>query len=86
MDILHVQIVRRDRVGDRVRRHQLRLLDREARHLLRVNLQRVVAELRAADSLEAVRPRREVRIALDPMNAVDVHDAGGDVIRAIFVL
>ena len=52
--VLHVQVVGRHRVRDRVRRHELRLLERESRHVLRIDFERLVPELCAADGLEAV--------------------------------
>ena len=70
-----MQVERRDRVGDRVRRHVVRALVRVAHHILRVDLDRVVAELVPRDRLETLRALRQIRVALHPAERVEVHGA-----------
>ena len=71
----HVQVVGGHRVGHRVGRHVVRLLLREREHVLRVNLHRVVSQLRLGHRFQAVGPGGKIRIALHPGEGVEVQRA-----------
>ncbi|GIX61373.1 uncharacterized protein BcabD6B2_08080 [Babesia caballi] len=73
VDVLHVQIVGRHRVRDAVHRQRLRVVLRVGHHLLRVQLRRVVLELDLAHLLQRPRAEGQVRVALHPLVAVQVH-------------
>jgi hypothetical protein len=61
-----VEVEGRDRVGDGVGGHGRGVAASERDHVLRVDLDRVVAELGLGDGLEAAGALREVGVAVDP--------------------
>ena len=72
MHVLHVQVIGGYGVGDRVRRHELGLLDGEARHVLGIDLEGIISELGAAYGFETMRARRQVGVAPHPVNAINM--------------
>mmetsp|Transcript_127844 Transcript_127844/g.368147 ORF Transcript_127844/g.368147 Transcript_127844/m.368147 type:complete len:254 (-) Transcript_127844:855-1616(-) len=79
VDVLLVQVVRRHRVGDGVRSQLLRPFFGEGRHILGVQLDRVVLQLVPRHGLQASGPARQVGVALHPSEAVQVDDPSAGV-------
>mmetsp|Transcript_50911 Transcript_50911/g.118620 ORF Transcript_50911/g.118620 Transcript_50911/m.118620 type:complete len:370 (-) Transcript_50911:242-1351(-) len=72
VDVLHVEVVRGDGIGHRVRCQLLRPLACEGGHVLWVKLHWVVLQLVPRDGFEAPRSARKIRVTLHPREAVQV--------------
>eukprot|EP00906_Rhabdomonas_costata_P026495 RCo037720 len=75
--VLHVQVVRRDGIGDGVARHPLGLLRGQPKHILGVDLQGVIPQLGLGNGLQAVAALGQVAVPLHPVQAVQVGPLSG---------
>lgn len=82
MDVLFVEVVGRDGVGNGVGGHVYGFFVRKAQHVFGIDFDGVVSEFVLGDGLETLRALGEVGIALDPMKGVEMY-AGAS---TVFVL
>ena len=72
MHVAHVQIVRADGVGNGIRSHCLRLALRVWQHILRVHFNGIITKLGFRHRFQTMRTSREVGVAFDPRERVEV--------------
>mmetsp|Transcript_5173 Transcript_5173/g.15419 ORF Transcript_5173/g.15419 Transcript_5173/m.15419 type:complete len:397 (-) Transcript_5173:1153-2343(-) len=84
VDVFHVQVIRRDRVRDRVCRQLLRSLLRKGCHVLGVELDRVILELISGHRFQATSATRQIGVPLNPTEAIQVDDPLAHVNIALF--
>ena len=80
MNVLHVDVVCRNGVGNGVVGEGLWIAAGQRSHLLGIELEGVVAELDGGDALEALAACWEVAVSLDPAIAVHVDSIGRPVL------
>ena len=85
MDVLHVQIIGRNGIGDGVRREHLRVRSAERHHVFRIQLHRVVSQLVPRHRFQALTALRQVAVSLHPVEAVEVDAGTAEALAGILV-